>query len=362
MEKFELQYGVVSWSGSGKPLQHEIDTVKYHLARVMPQMVDMEWKFDEKASADTMSLTARRVNLANMGQEAFATLKFDSVLDITPRLLTKWSKAATDVLDPRPGDVVIDVDVFETDECSDMVAESCPAPAAKPSVRLPKRSVIQSLRDVLNRTAGSVFNEMMLRRDLEPPCRPTLEDREERQIAALDMEQQRAIGEIQAAIIRYVTTYHADPKELLLKLQGLIIVDDKPSPLVVNGDMEIVLSHYDEIVVKMPALIKAVYILFLLHPEGIVLKNFGAYRNELEEVYAIVMPNRDEQLARDSIDNLCDPLSNTLNEYLAKIKKSFKRYIVNDKLLDEYRITGRRGQPYGIALSRDLVTLPAIFA
>lgn len=354
MEKFELQYGVVSWSGSGKPLQHEIDTVKYYLARVMPQMVDMEWKFDEKASADTMSLTARRVNLANMGQEAFATLKFDSVLDITPRLLTKWSKAATDVLDPTPGDVVIEADVFQTDECSEMAAESCPAPASEQSVRRPMRGVKRSIRDVLNRTAGSVFNEMREAR------REKLEDQEERQIAALDMEQQRAIGEIQAAIIRYVTTYHADPKELLLKLQGLIIVDDKPSPLVVNGDMEIVLSHYDEIVIKMPALIKAVYILFLLHPEGIVLKNFGAYRNELEEVYAIVMPNRDEQLARDSIDNLCDPLSNTLNEYLAKIKRSFRRYIRDDQLLGQYCITGHRGNPYGIALDRDLVTLPAI--
>ncbi len=344
------------------PLPYEIETVKHHLARVMPQMVDMEWQFDEKASADTMSLTTRRINLPNMGQEAFATLKFDSVLDITHSLLKRWSKAATDVLDPTPGDVVIDADVFHIDECREMVDESCTSPAPEQGVRLPKRSMKRSMRDVFNRTAGSVFNEMMLKRDLEPPCRPTLEEQEDKQIAALDVEQQRAIDEIHAAIIRYVTTYHADPKELMLKLQGLIIIDNKPSPLVVNGDMEIVLSHYDEIVVKMPALIKAVYILFLLHPEGIVLKNFGEYRKQLEEIYCIVMPSRDEQLARDSIDNLCDPLSNTLNEYLAKIKQSFRRYIRDDQLLGQYSITGRRGNPYHIVLDRDLVTLPAIFA
>lgn len=338
------------------PLPHEIETVKHHLARVMPQMVDMEWQFDDKA-ADTMSLTARRVNLRNMGQEAFATLNFDSVLDITPRLLARWSKAATDVMDPTPGDVVIDAVVFQIDECREMAAEPCSPPAPERSDRQPKRS----MRDVFGRTAGSMFNEMMLRKDLESTSTPTLEEQEDEQIAALDMEQQRAIDEIQAAIIRFVTTYHADPKELLLKLQGLIIIDNKPSPLVVNRDMEIVLSHYDEIVVKMPALIKAVYILFLLHPEGIVLKNFSNYRNQLEEIYSIVMPSRDEQLARDSIDNLCDPLSNTLNEYLAKIKKSFRRYIRDDQLLGQYSVTGRRGNPYGIALDRDLVTLPAIF-
>ena len=341
------------------PSLHEIETVKYHLARVMPQMVDMEWKFDGKA-ADTMSLTARRINLRNMGQEAFATLNFDSVFDITPRLLARWSKAATDVMDPTPGDVVIDAEVCQIDECRETAAESCSPPAPERSDRQPKRSMKRSMRDVFGRTAGSMFNEMMILRD-EPAGPPTLEEQEDEQIAALDMEQQRAIDEIQAAIIRFVTTYHADPKELLLKLQGLIIIDNKPSPLVVNRDMEIVLSHYDEIVVKMPALIKAVYILFLLHPEGIVLKNFSNYRDQLEEIYSIVMPSRDEQLARDSIDNLCDPLSNTLNEYLAKIKKSFRRYIRDDQLLGQYSVTGRRGNPYGITLDRDLVTLPAIF-
>lgn len=343
------------------PLPYEIETVKHHLARVMPQMVDMEWQFDEKASADTMSLTTRRINLPNMGQEAFAILKFDSVLDIAPGLLKRWSKAATDVLDLTPGDVVIEADISNMDESCEIVAESCASTVSKHSDRLPKRSVKRSMRDIFSKTAGTVLNEMILKMDLEPASPPTLEEQEDRQIAALDMEQQRAIDEIQAAIIRYVTTYHADPKELLLKLQGLIIIDNKPSPLVVNGDMEIVLSHYDEIVVKMPALIKALYILFLLHPEGIVLKNFGDYRKQLEEIYYIVMPSRDEQLARDSIDNLCDPFSNTLNEYLAKIKQSFRRYIRDDQLLGQYIVTGRRGNPYHIALDRDLVTLPAIF-
>ena len=79
--------------------------------------------------------------------------------------------------------------------------------------------------------------------------------------------------------------------------------------------------------------------------------------------YAIesVMPNRNEALARESIDNLCSPLSNTLNEYIAKIKRSFRRYVLNDRLLQQYVIAGRRGQPYRVTLPPEQVTLPAVF-
>lgn len=111
----------------------------------------------------------------------------------------------------------------------------------------------------------------------------------------------------------------------------------------------------------MPPLCKTVYILFLRHPEGILLKNIDVYRDELDSIYNIVMPGRDVQLGRDSIDNLCDPLSNSLNEYIAKIKRSFKRYIRNDELLGQYVIAGRRGKPYCITLDRSLVTLPKAF-
>ena len=107
--------------------------------------------------------------------------------------------------------------------------------------------------------------------------------------------------------------------------------------------------------------LKAIYILFLLHPQGIVLKQFGDLRGELEQVYGIVMPNRNEALARESIDNLCSPLSNTLNEYIAKIKRSFRRYVLNDRLLQQYVIAGHRGQPYRVTLPPEQVTLPAVF-
>ena len=367
MGKNELQYGVVTLSGSVDSLGE----LKRRVTRQFPELGQMEWKLDEMISSSMMMLSVRRFNLGNLGNDAVAILQFPSIGYIDWRDIQKWGRAALDVLDPAPGNVVVEArDLHETSSIIEDAMVS--RPQSEPTSARPKPGKPQrTMRDVWRKARESFFPGMACSIAEESDeylsgnitAEPqTLERQEDELLAKYDKEQQQAIEEIQAAIIRYVTTFHADPKELLLQLQGKIIVDNQPSPLVVNKDMDIVLSHYDEITVEMPALIKSVYILFLLHPEGIVLKNFGDYRTQLEEIYGIVMPNRDVQLARESIDNLCDPLSNTLNEYIAKIKKSFKRYIVNDKLLDEYRITGRRGQPYGIALSRDLVTLPAIFA
>ena len=374
MGKNELQYGVVQVTSTEAISNLELERLRRHAAHYAPEVAQMQWESQVDPSIELTAMSVRRVNIANIGQNATASLRFSYLEDITWRDFRAWHTAAIDVLDTRQGDVIIEASGMQI-----ILAEEnyCQAPAPRhtsivqeeKSSRAQKPKKHQSVwRDIM-KGASEHFPGMMSfqiadKEDAPAPAEArvqTLEEQEDEQIAALDLEQQRAIEDIQAAIIRYVSTYHADPQELLLQLQGKIIVDNQPSPLVVNQDMKIVLSHYNEIAVELPALIKSVYILFLLHPEGIVLKNFGDYRNQLEEIYNIVMPARNEQLARESLDNLCDPLSNTLNEYRSKIKKSFKRYILGDELLEQYVITGRRGQPFRIALNRDLVTLPAVF-
>ena len=122
--------------------------------------------------------------------------------------------------------------------------------------------------------------------------------------------------------------------------------------------MKIVLPHYNEVEVKMPAMLRSIYILFLKHPEGIALRDIADYRADLENIYAVVMPGRNEEKAQATINNLVDPTSNTLNEYLSKIKRCFKSCIIDDELADKYCITGKRGEPYRINLNPALITLP----
>ena len=338
-----------------QPTTAQLDAIKRCVERVAPALAGMEWRNEGYSPTSLVSITARRANLANLGREAWATLRFGSVDDISLADVRSWTRAVVDVLDTTVGDVVIDAtspvllaDMDMDVCCNQMVQEA--SPIAMPPA---------AMRGIIARKA-SKCNEM---RTAEPKQArtPALDAQEDEQIAAIDRQQQRALDELQAAIISYIATYHADPRELLLKLQGKVIVSDQVSPLVVNQDMDIVLPYYNEIVVEMPAMCKAIYILFLLHPQGIVLKQFGDLRGELEQVYGIVMPNRNEALARESIDNLCSPLSNTLNEYIAKIKRSFRRYVLNDRLLQQYVIAGHRGQPYRVTLPPEQVTLPAVF-
>ena len=118
------------------------------------------------------------------------------------------------------------------------------------------------------------------------------------------------------------------------------------------------LPNFNEVEVKMPAMCRAIYILFLKHTEGIALRDIGDYRAELEDIYSIVMPGRSEEKAKEAIDNLLDPMSNTLNEYISKIKRCFKSCIIDDELASNYIITGKRNEPYRIALDSSLISLP----
>ena len=186
-------------------------------------------------------------------------------------------------------------------------------------------------------------------------------EEEEQELLTIEKEREQALNDIQAQILQYVTTYQADPKELIeILLKGKIVIGQNNglSPLVVNNDLKIVLSYYNEVEVKMPAMCRAIYILFLKHPEGIALKDIADYRAELEDIYSIVMPGRNEERAKEAIDNLVDPMSNTLNEYISKIKRCFKLCIIDKNLVNQYCITGKRGEPYRIALDQSLITLP----
>ena len=78
----------------------------------------------------------------------------------------------------------------------------------------------------------------------------------------------------------------------------------------------------------------------------------------MEHIYSLVMPGRDDARARRTLDNLCDPMSNTLNEYISKIKRCVATCIINGDLARHYCITGKRNEAYRIYLDPSLVTLP----
>lgn len=100
--------------------------------------------------------------------------------------------------------------------------------------------------------------------------------------------------------------------------------------------------------VKMPALSKALYFVYLKHPEGIAIKELMDYKEELMFYYQKVS-NR--SCNEKSIDDLVNPIKNSANEKLSRIKKaievSFSTYEG-----DPYPFvpTGSKGEKYRVRI------------
>ena len=128
------------------------------------------------------------------------------------------------------------------------------------------------------------------------------------------------------------------------------------SHLEVTPDARILLTDYNKEVQMLP-IDKVVYILYLRHPEGISIKNLADHKEELMGLYARVLGKAeltDKQKA--SVERLCDPWDNSINEKLSRIRKSFCAE-VHESVADKYVIQGERGAPRIITLDEEFIEL-----
>ena len=130
----------------------------------------------------------------------------------------------------------------------------------------------------------------------------------------------------------------AGRKDLLLRAIGAPLLEElrieaaraKLSRLVVTKDYRIILADYDNKEVELTPVHKAVYLLFLAHPEGIEFKRLRDYRDELAQYYMATARLMDKQAIMESVEMLVDPLDNSINEKCSRIKKVFLG------MMDEY--------------------------
>lgn len=127
----------------------------------------------------------------------------------------------------------------------------------------------------------------------------------------------------------------------------------KLSKLRITKDGTILLADYQK-EVKMEPIVKAVYLLFLNHPEGIAFKYLPDYRKELTDLYQKIKPFGLTERAIRSIEDVTNPLLNSINEKCSRIRAAFLSE-VDPSLLEQYIITGKGGEVKKILLSRDLV-------
>jgi hypothetical protein len=126
-------------------------------------------------------------------------------------------------------------------------------------------------------------------------------------------------------------------QDLLLHALGVPLLEElrieaargRLSRLVITEDYRFVLEDYHKEVELQPVH-KAVYLLFLAHPEGIEFKRLAEYRDELLGYYMSTAKMMDKEKVIESVVHLTDPLDNAINEKCSRIKKVFL------ELMDEY--------------------------
>ena len=138
-------------------------------------------------------------------------------------------------------------------------------------------------------------------------------------------------------------------------LEQLVHPDDRLSKLVITKDYRLMLPDYNNMEIKMEPLTKAVYLLFLNHPEGILFKHLPDYRQELANIYDKLRPMGLTERALQSIEDVTNPLLNSINEKCARIRGAFVGQF-DDHMAKQYYIDGLRGDVKKISLPRDLVT------
>ncbi len=126
------------------------------------------------------------------------------------------------------------------------------------------------------------------------------------------------------------------------------------SRLVISKDYRVLLPDYNDIEVKMEPLVKAVFFLFLKHPKGIVFKELADYREELLGIYKELKPMGLNKRTIQSIEDVTNPVLNSINEKCARIRSAFIREF-DESLAKNYFVTGERGEEKKISLPRDLV-------
>jgi len=127
-----------------------------------------------------------------------------------------------------------------------------------------------------------------------------------------------------------------------------------PSKLSIGRGGRIYLTDYENIEIRMPAMEKALYLLFLKYPDGIYISSLCDYREELYEIYSHISTRgmREDMVTR--INELTNALNDQVSVKLSRIKRAFTDAI-GVSLADHYIIQGENAERKKIKLSRNLV-------
>jgi hypothetical protein len=125
------------------------------------------------------------------------------------------------------------------------------------------------------------------------------------------------------------------------------------TPMLIKGRAQkIVLPEMGMLQIGLSPTERAVYLLFLNHPEGIRLAEMGEYKAELRGILNKVSPSDSRETIEGQLENLCEYNSNSLSEKMSRIKRKFDDKL-GSAMAEHYYIKGPNGGIKKIDLDRN---------
>ena len=131
------------------------------------------------------------------------------------------------------------------------------------------------------------------------------------------------------------------------------------SPILFDEDFNISLPLYPNVTITLEPLPKTLYILFLNHPEGIVLKDIQMYEDELKRIYSHVSGRKNPTVINRMFRSLIDPTENPLHKNLSMIRRCFTSKL-NYNIARNYIPAHGRTKAHNIPIESEYVIMPDI--
>jgi len=128
----------------------------------------------------------------------------------------------------------------------------------------------------------------------------------------------------------------------------------EPIELYIDKKYNIRMGVADGQILQLRPLVKTLFILFLRHPEGILLKQRDVFRAELEEIYGAISPNTDRDDVKVRVARLVDLEDNSFSEKASVLNARLEE-LLPEGIAGDYQIRGHNGCPRKIRLNPLLV-------
>lgn len=126
------------------------------------------------------------------------------------------------------------------------------------------------------------------------------------------------------------------------RIRNSMNINTPVSPLYIDKQYNFTLPLYPLIEIDLTPLQKAIYILMLRHPEGIILKEIGNYSDEIMTIYNQTSNRQNNTVTKRILEKILNPANNLLHKTMSLIRTAFTSKLRIDLALNYIPNKGRR--------------------